>query len=148
MSPLIIRHVRYWYTPVGTYGTITLPDGRLIYTVELPWRDNQVGVSCIPEGTYNCRVGTFNSADPPYENVELLNVPHRTFIEVHMANAPSDLRGCIAPVSELVGIKGQWGGSNSARAHRILMQNIKDNQDTQFQFKWEITSPCTNPWSP
>lgn len=36
----------------GTFGAITLPDGKTFYALELPDKDNKRQVSCIPKGTY------------------------------------------------------------------------------------------------
>ncbi|SHG36621.1 hypothetical protein SAMN05444396_1102 [Flavobacterium segetis] len=87
------------YLPNGTNGKIVY-EGRLIcYTIELPFRDNLPQVSCIPEGEYfiekrySSRFGW---------HFEILNVPNRSLILFHPANhALTELRGCIAPVSQL-----------------------------------------------
>ncbi len=49
---------RFAYTPEGTLGRLALPE-RTIYTLKPPWRDNQVNISCIPEGP------TRSNATPP-----------------------------------------------------------------------------------
>lgn len=64
-------------------------------TLELPWLQNQHGISCVPEGEYplvreyspkfNCKL------------LELKEVPDRTESKIHPANYTSQLRGCIAP---------------------------------------------------
>jgi hypothetical protein len=40
------------YHPLGTNGKILCSGCLLAYSIELPWKDNQAGVSCIPEGRY------------------------------------------------------------------------------------------------
>lgn len=40
------------YLRGATTGSLILPSGIQIMTLELPWRDNLRGVSCIPVGTY------------------------------------------------------------------------------------------------
>ncbi len=63
-----------------------------IYTLELPWLDNQTNVSCIPQGIYN--VSPYSSAK--YPNVfEICSVPNRTAILIHIGNYTKDTRGCI-----------------------------------------------------
>ena len=89
------------YFPKGTNGKLVC-QGRLIcYTIELPYKDNLPQVSCIPEGEYfivkrySKRFGW---------HFEILQVPHRSLILFHPANdALLELRGCIAPVSQLLG---------------------------------------------
>lgn len=76
-----------------------------IYTIELPWRDNQVGISCISAGTY--KMIPHNTPNHP-DTWEYENVPNRTACLIHTANYACDvnigkvlhkneLKGCTAP---------------------------------------------------
>ncbi|HEY1114960.1 MAG TPA: DUF5675 family protein, partial [Chitinophagaceae bacterium] len=40
------------YFPEGTNGELYHLGELVCYTIELPWRENETGVSCIPEGRY------------------------------------------------------------------------------------------------
>jgi hypothetical protein len=61
-------------------------------TLELPWKNNQHKISCIPVGVYD--VVKFNS--PHNGHVFLLeNVPDRGDIEIHAGNYYTDILGCI-----------------------------------------------------
>lgn len=88
-----------------TFGKLSLdwckhPD---IYTLELPFLNNQKNISCIPQGLYN--LTPYNSKK--YPNVfKLLNVSDRSDILIHVGNYAcdvivgggkfkSDTRGCI-----------------------------------------------------
>lgn len=84
----------------GTFGTITLPDGKQFDTLELPDKDNKRQISCIPEGVYQCNI--INS--PKFGQVYgVLNVPNRANILIHAGNYGgdvekgyrSDILGCI-----------------------------------------------------
>ncbi len=44
--------LKSYLTPWGTYGKLYDGDGFLCDTLECPWLDNKVNVSCIPQGTY------------------------------------------------------------------------------------------------
>lgn len=77
-----------------------------IYTLELPWKDNQHDISCIPAGTYTFI--PFNSPKHKAWVWKAVNVPLRDDIEIHIANFASncvfhgerrhsELLGCIAP---------------------------------------------------
>ena len=86
----------------GTNGILTLDDHHVCYTIELPWRDNRKGLSCIPKGKYS-----LETRWSPHHGNHLLveKVPGRTCILLHPANdALTQLKGCIAPVSQLTGI--------------------------------------------
>lgn len=89
--------VRDAYFKFGTYGHIVYsPKPPEIlhtwYTVERPWLGNQHIISCIPLGTY--RVSKYLSPHLGYE-VWLLEVSGRDKIEVHIADYPTDVEGCI-----------------------------------------------------
>lgn len=81
---------------VQTLGEIiTSIDGEVISkfkTLELSWKDNKTGISCIPKGEYN--VIAYKS--PSKGDVYLLeDVPNRTFIEIHSGNFYTEIEGCI-----------------------------------------------------
>jgi len=64
-------------------------------TVELPWRDNQRSVSCIPEGEYEIE---FTYSPKFKTNLwEIKNVPNRSGIRIHAGNFTRQIEGCILP---------------------------------------------------
>ena len=68
------------YFPEGTNGKLEC-EGKLIsYTIELPWKRNERGISCIPEGKYYIR--------------KRYSAKYKWHLE---------LNGCIAPVTKLSG---------------------------------------------
>ncbi|MDR2221517.1 MAG: DUF5675 family protein [Flavobacteriaceae bacterium] len=96
------------YGKKATHGALYC-EGRLFcFTLELPYVSNQRSISCIPEGVYQLQK-RFSSRFK--EHIELLKVPDRSFILFHPANnAQRDLKGCIAPVSEL--LSEGWGAKS------------------------------------
>lgn len=87
------------YHDTGTSGTLTIDGKQQCFTIELPWRENARGISCIPEGKYRLakRTSTLHK-----QHLVVLNVESRTDILIHAANdALRELRGCIAPVTRL-----------------------------------------------
>ena len=104
------------YYPEGTNGKI-FHDGRLMmYSIELPWKDNLARVSCIPEGGYDVA----NRWSLKFgRHLQILNVPGREYILIHPANeALRELKGCIAPVRLLT---GAGKGIRSRPALKTLM---------------------------
>ena len=76
--------VLMWVAPSGP-----LP---LCVTLEDPWRNNAVGESCIPAGTY--RVRQYHS--PKFGSTFIVNaVPGRSLILLHWGNTHFDTRGCV-----------------------------------------------------
>lgn len=107
--------------PDGTFGELRLDDPNsdlICVTVELPWNDNHPQTSCIPTGTYIWNA--YNS--PKHGDVWMAeNVPDRSSIEIHPANWPSDLLGCIGPGENYTdNLDGRPGVTNSQVAFKSL----------------------------
>lgn len=81
-------------TDYAMYGHLIGDEQRALCTsLELPWRHNETNRSCIPAGTYTAE--RYDSPHHGYPVFRLIDVPARAFIEIHIANLPSDLLGCI-----------------------------------------------------
>jgi len=78
---------------IETIGALTFGEFHCD-TLELPYKDNQHRISCIPAGKYICKKVTA-TAHIPYEHISVTNVPNRDGICIHKANYVSDLLGCI-----------------------------------------------------
>ena len=89
------------YFPEGTNGKLECEGKLIAYTIELPWKQNEKRVSCIPEGKYFIR----KRYSTKYRwHLEVVDVPNRSLILFHPANyAQKELLGCIAPVTKLSG---------------------------------------------
>jgi Family of unknown function (DUF5675) len=89
------------YFPLGTDGKLECEGKFICYTIELPWKENEKRVSCIPEGKYFIK----KRYSKKFKwHLELVGVPNRKFILFHPANnALRELNGCIAPVTKLSG---------------------------------------------
>ncbi len=74
---------RIAHSDQGTSGVLILPDGVFCNTLELPWRGNRQGVSCIPCGEYDVAIRQSPKFGPVYQ---VKNVPGRTWIEIHPGN--------------------------------------------------------------
>lgn len=126
---------RFAYTPVGTFGRLFLPVGAkpsMFYTVERPWENNKSDVSCIPEGTYNCRRGIFSKKG---ETFEVLGVPNRTAILFHVGNNEDDFQGCVGLgngtcgwVQSKQGKEPKWSITSSVMAFQQFMEYLKGEQ--------------------
>lgn len=93
--------VRHETSDHGTFGTIEVGPHRF-YTGELPWRDNDKDLSCLPVGVYTC-IRTM-SARFKRQLYLLSPTGKRIGIRIHPANLVGDtklglksqLHGCIA----------------------------------------------------
>lgn len=99
------------YFPDGTNGTLQIDGKHVCKTIELPWKENQRRVSCIPEGEYFLKRRYSQKFG---WHLHLQDVPERDLILIHPANdAKKELLGCIAPVSAITG-NGQGSSSRAA----------------------------------
>ena len=73
-----------------------------LYTIEEPWKDNQVGKSCVPPGTYNVVPHGWEPGTKLHQKraYRLLNTEPRSGILIHSGNTVRDIEGCI-----IVGMK-------------------------------------------
>lgn len=113
-----LKLVRFAYAPVGTFGYAQSEAG-VLYSVERPWLSNAHGVSCIPEGSYECRPTYFHKGG--YDAFEVQNVPQRSGILIHIANFPTDVEGCIGLGKKLGTIMGQWAVLESDIGFKAFM---------------------------
>jgi len=128
MRLLLIRDYR---NESCTLGKLWNPTSNMcVDTLELPWRNNQRRISCIPADTYICKRDRYNRGN--YEAFELQNVTGRTEIKIHKGNYPSHVLGCIIVGSSRdCDIPAIW---RSGAAFYQFMQDLK-NVDT---FKLDI----------
>lgn len=89
------------YTPHATYSNAVVIDGLsgpiFDYKVlELPWRDNQRSISCIPEGEYTVKKEG-PTEERPYVYFRVYGVPGRSGILWHPGNYTRQIRGCHLP---------------------------------------------------
>jgi len=74
----------------GTEGFLTQLESEFFCrTLELPWRDNQRSISCIPAGEYIVRI----RQSPKYGKIYwVTNVPDRNWILIHSGNVAGDVK--------------------------------------------------------
>lgn len=110
-------------------------EGILLYnqsncrTLELPWRDNQQQVSCIPPGEYDVEIRISNKYGRIYW---VKNVPDRSYILIHSGNFAGDtskgykshVMGCILLGQTAGYLGGQVAVLNSRVTVRRFMEDM------------------------
>lgn len=76
-----------------TFGTILINNRPYYVTLELPWKNNQSNVSCIPPGIYKA-IKMFSEKFQKIVYV-LQDVLGRDLIEFHIGNTVINTNGCI-----------------------------------------------------
>ncbi len=136
----MVRIVRQAQMDFGTFGIMYLPDSNLaLCTVERPWLDNKLFVSCIPTGVYPLVLGEFrrNTDDESddYPAYEIHEVPGRTNIKIHIANYPHEIEGCVGLGKRFAG-GGKWGVADSKVAHIEWMDEMDGIEETELEITW------------
>jgi hypothetical protein len=114
----------------GTEGQLfTL--GFNCYSLELPWRDNQRNISCIPPGDYDVVI----RQSPRFGTIYwVLKVPGRTYILIHSGNWAGDVEkgfkthvnGCILLGKKMGYLIGQRAVLNSRITIREFMNHMEN----------------------
>lgn len=82
----------------GTRGALRIEGRFQCYTLELPWKDNQKDISCIPLGNYVCskvkNVYTRHGSLIPV-TFEIKDVPNRSGVLFHAGNFLTETLGCV-----------------------------------------------------
>jgi hypothetical protein len=110
----------------GTLGRLYIDGDYACRTLERPWLNNQQSVSCIPAGTY--RGAIQYSPHFQRELPELLDVPGRSQILLHVGNSPSDSQGCILVGLEAADYEMRIMQSRAALA--LLMERLDGDSFT------------------
>ena len=112
----------------GTEGMLVTGDFNC-RTLELPWRNNQPQISCIPAGEYNVEI----RISPKYGRIYWVrHVPKRTYILIHSGNYAGDkskgfkthVMGCILLGKQSGFLGGQVAVLNSRVAVRQFMEHM------------------------
>lgn len=109
------------YFPQGTNGEMLHNGESVCFTIELPWKNNEKNISCIPEGKYSVLVRCNKEFG---WHLILTGVLDRDGILIHPANdALKELKGCIAPVTKITSV---GCGSSSKRALQKLLEKVNE----------------------
>jgi hypothetical protein len=122
----------------GTEGSVIIQGEFYCYSFELPWRDNQSSISCIPPGKYKCEMRKSPRFGWRYW---VKDVPNRSFILIHGGNWAGDVNlgykshvnGCILFGRQMGYLQGQRAILNSQLQVKLFMNFMQDEP-----FKLEI----------
>jgi hypothetical protein len=130
-----------------TLGTFTITEGDAVLytckTIELPWKNNQRQISCIPNGKYR----TIRHRSPSYgECFWLQDVPGRSEILIHHGNYAAsinprtgtpDTKGCILPgqAHADVNADGIPDVTSSVNTMKKLREVLPDTFDLEIRTK-------------
>jgi hypothetical protein len=84
--------IETWQRDDCTLGVLTCGDFKC-FTLELPWRDNERNVSCIPRAEGYKGVKFLSNKNG--SAIKIINVMNRDHIQIHKGNYTSQIEGCI-----------------------------------------------------
>ena len=105
----------------GTFGVLSLNNGIICFTLELPWKMNQQSISCIPPGSYSFT--KYESKTFKRTCISVENVYNRTAVKIHQGNTISDTNGCILPGLSLGRINERRAVLSSNKALDLILVN-------------------------
>lgn len=128
---------RFDYQKEQTLGDLSiLHKGEEIFTckcLELPWRDNERSVSCIPEGQYDVRKRkAHESGSRTYDHFLVKDVPNRSYILWHSGNYNWDVQGCLLMGKSHTDINGD--GLRDVTSSRATIAKLNDILPDEFDF--------------
>lgn len=114
----------------GTFGLWSIDDAPACVTCELPWINNQKGISCIPNGIYHC-IRHISAKFPLGNTWEVTGsmLGSRTGILIHNANDIADLEGCIATGSGFGIVNTLPAVINSVATLQMLNEKLRETFD-------------------
>lgn len=115
---------RYYRDSEVTLGMLfNENDEFLMFTLENPWKNNEVNISCVPLGEYECEPYTSKIHGQTYK---LKNVKGRSGILFHVGNYAHNTEGCI-----LLGLGADLPNkmlTYSADAKYLFMQGLNNRK--------------------
>lgn len=119
--------------------------GFKLRTLEEEWRDNEVGESRIPAGTYTCKRSVYRRYG--YETFEITGVEGRTRILFHSGNTEEDTQGCVllgVGVGRLLVTDEETGERRyklGVILSRVAFKRFMAHFEGVDEFELEITDP-------
>lgn len=128
---LILRN----YLPEQTEGRVLVFNERNgvefeCFSLELPWKNNQRRISCIPEGVYD----VIKHVSPKFgECFWIQNVPNRSEILVHLGNYVTEILGCVLVGNSLADINKD--GLKDVTSSRATMSKLLEILPDKFKIE-------------
>lgn len=108
-----------------TLGTLILPSGLILKTLERPWLNNRVNVSCFTEGGYIVKYLP-RSGSGKYKRVwHVQDVPKRSGILFHNGNLVRHSKGCILVGRRHGALSGQPAVLSSASGLNAMRKELE-----------------------
>lgn len=138
VSCVLIRTPKEEFKDKQTLGTMIIFKGvHKIYetkVLELPWKENQRSVSCIPEGEYFVRKRKAEeSPSRNYDHFIVEDVENRSYILWHSGNYHWNIKGCLLHGQSFVDLDGD--GLPDVTSTLFTIGHLNKILPDRFRFK-------------
>jgi len=117
----------------ATFGVLIDDTEPFAVTLERPWAENRIHVSCIPSGIYTCA----RASSPRFgDTFEVLGVPERSEILFHKGNTPGDTAGCILVAERFERLRGEPAVLSSAGGYGEFMERMEGAEGFKLTIIW------------
>lgn len=132
---MMVNLKRLSMTATETLGCLMIDGKPICWTLELPWKNNRRGESCIPIGHYHIK--RFDSPRFEMETFKVYDlqgreVAGRDGIIIHAGNTVADTEGCILLGLDVGMLKGQTAILQSKNAVSRFMDELAIIQETDL----------------
>jgi len=128
---MLIHRIRNEEKQTIGNGYVYNNEGHIIhkfYTLELPWKNNERNISCIPLGIYDVKKRTSKKFG---DHFHVLNVQGRSYILLHPGNFYTDIRGCILVGQDIEDINGD--GNEDVVSSKLEMKALLNIMPDTFK---------------
>ncbi len=128
---------RRTYQPHATYSDAAIHNdqGAVVFQyhiLELPWKDNQRSISCIPEGVYDV-IKMKPTEKRPFVYFWIQDVPTRSGILMHRGNYTRQIKGCQLPGEHFIDLDKD--GKPDISNTKDTLQRLADLLPDKFQIE-------------
>ena len=117
----------------GTFGVFIDELIPFALTLELPWKNNEPFVSCIPSGIYTCN----RIKSPKFGNTfQIMDVPGRYDILLHRGNIKRNTEGCVIVGEQFEYLYNKVAVLASRKGFKEFMSKLKGENAFSLLIAW------------
>jgi hypothetical protein len=121
--------------PDRTLGSLYWNGDVIAKVLELPWKENKRGISCIPPGVYRV-IRQPPKEGRPYPYFRLPEVPGRSGILIHRGTNPSHSRGCLLVASRFKNINTEFPElEESGKKLQWMIETLSAEWELEIKYK-------------
>jgi len=126
----MVEIIRTFRTDKQTLGQLYIDKEFVCFTLELPWKNNEKLISCIPAKKYKVKK---RYSRKHKNHFHILDVKNRSYILIHSGNFYTDINGCLIVGTGYKDINndGYLDVINSRKAMKELLKLLPD----EFELK-------------